>query len=154
MQFMRTRTNSKLVERAEASGHLTFVHGDIGPTKHLGFPKGPVSPERAMNYVGAINRTGHKHYDTVLVDGRWRLACLLYSRSFLKQHGGAALIHDFVARPPGSKVDIWRARFSKYSRALQHYGLEQQEDTLALLKPFDTTITQRELTAALRSAER
>ena len=83
MQLMRTR--SQTVARAEAGGHLTFIHGDIGPTGHLGFPKGHLKPEKAMSYVGAIGRTlqAHEGYDTVLVDGRFRLACLLYSRRFI-----------------------------------------------------------------------
>ena len=156
MNYMRTRTASKIVARAEASGHLTFIHGNIGPTRHLGFPVRPVSPEQAMRYVGAIGSTiqAHAGYDTVLVDGRFRLACLLVSLRFLKRDG-AALIHDFSPRPLGARSDIWRGRFATWSRALQHYRLAQKNHTLALLAPLhNTSVTEHELTVALRYADR
>ena len=137
-------------------GHLTFIHGDIGPTKHLGFPALRLRPEQAMNYVGAIGRTlqAHEGFDTVLVDGRFRLACLLFSRRFLGKRG-RVLIHDFADHPMGGRVGLWRARYQIWSRALDHYRIEQQSDTLALLEPLDnTTIPQRELIEALRTVDR
>ena len=111
---------------------------------------------QAMNYVGSIGRTlqAHTGYDMVLVDGRYRLTCLLYSRRFLSRDG-KALIHDFTPRPLGSIKDIWSGRFEQWSRALKHYHLEQQNDTLAMMKPLqDTIITERELVQALRLPDR
>ena len=45
MKLMRAR--SHMIARAEATGQLQFIHGDMGPTGHLGFPKNRLSPEQA-----------------------------------------------------------------------------------------------------------
>lgn len=53
-------------------------HGNIGPTKKWGFPNVGSKPPLWPGYALSVwDRSDFQHPDVVLVDGRFRLACML-----------------------------------------------------------------------------
>jgi len=73
---------------------------DIGPTKYWGYPVNETHKEKFPKFSSEIfNITNSEKYDTVLVDGRFRVACALqtilqcFNNKDLK-----ILIHDYSLR--------------------------------------------------------
>lgn len=73
---------------------------DIGPTKFWGYPVDDSHKEKFPKFSSEIfNITDCSKYDTVLVDGRFRVACAL--QTILKCHQNKdlkILIHDYSIR--------------------------------------------------------
>ena len=130
----RMRDRSAAIRVAEKEGRLRFLHGDIGPTGNLGYPLrfNPVrEPARALPYVSLRRlRLEASSADLALVDGRFRLACLLEALTFLTPRSGRALLHDFAPERRGL-----RARSEQYMRALDFYRVVARDDTLITLQP-------------------
>jgi hypothetical protein len=82
---------SKKVDRGLL--HVDFV--DIGPIGAWGFPTQTVQESKGAWYLysQAISMTGG-HYDVVLVDGRFRVACVL--NTFLSNPSATVMVHDFL----------------------------------------------------------
>jgi diadenosine tetraphosphatase ApaH/serine/threonine PP2A family protein phosphatase len=146
MHHMRTRNS--LVAQAEQMGQLSFVHGSLGSTGHLGYPKAfnPRDRARSFAYVGLSDKLHNRRIDIALVDGRFRLACtleaykhfqytqtLLWNRSkyFKSKYEPVVFLHDYALKPPG----LHQRRFDEYSQALRYFDLKQRNDTLATLTP-------------------
>ena len=87
---------------------------------------------RALGYVALANRLPSHRVDVALVDGRFRLACLLEVLPYLSKPPARpiALLHDYA--PTGSATAY---RFSEYTKALGFYDVWQQNGTLAALTP-------------------
>jgi len=156
MAHMRHR--STLIRRAEQTGQMKFIHGSMGPVGHLGYPKGftPTDHKRSLAYVGLANKLGGRKVDVALVDGRFRLACMLEAFTHLRHRGGAphtdaglprVLLHDYAVIPPGLHL----RRFDEYSLALQFYELQYKNGTLATLVP-KPSVSPTAISAALQSA--
>lgn len=156
MAHMRRRSN--LVRLAEQTGKMVFVHGSMEPVGHLGYPKyfSPRDLNRSRSYVSLNNKLGGRLADVALVDGRFRLACMLEALKHLRRsrrshhgtpHSPMVLLHDFAVIPPG----LHRRRFEEYSVALQFYELQWMNDTLATLTPKRTT-SANAVSSALKSA--
>jgi hypothetical protein len=81
-------------------GRLKLFHTYIGPTKEWGVPTGDEFRDSFPNYSARIFKLIEKEsIDTVLVDGRFRVACTL--KTILECHNNASLkilIHDFWNR--------------------------------------------------------
>ena len=79
---------------------LTLVHVDVGPTGGWGWPVGEETKDRFPDYSSHIfNIIDKSSIDTVLVDGRFRVACAL--KTILECHENDNLrimIHDFWDR--------------------------------------------------------
>lgn len=79
---------------------LRLVYANVGPVKEWGVPIGNDS-SRFPNYsAGIFKKIRKEKVDTVLVDGRFRVACTL--RTILECHANKdlqILIHDFWDRP-------------------------------------------------------
>jgi hypothetical protein len=80
---------------------LHFFHVDIEPTRELGCPidedSRKIFPDYSSSVFSSIEK---KEIDTVLIDGRFRIACAL--RTILECHANknlVILIHDFWNRP-------------------------------------------------------
>ncbi|MCL2443028.1 MAG: hypothetical protein FWD13_06110 [Treponema sp.] len=92
----------KLISESKQSGRLNFFHADIGPVKFLGYPvvsKKDKSPDRFLRFSQGIFEKYPEaaSADVILVDGRFRAACFLYS--LLKVKDDAVLMfHDFWNR--------------------------------------------------------
>ena len=135
--IQRMRTRSPLIWEAEQTGHLVFVHGSLGPTKFLGYPRDFNSSDhaRSRNYVSLPDKLRGRRVDVALVDGRFRLACALEVYKHLtpveKGHRPVVLLHDYAIVRPG----LTRQRFEHNSRVLEFYHLRQRNYTLATLSP-------------------
>ena len=133
MQVMRMR--SGLVAAAEKAGHLKFIHGNIGPTVHLGYPapgwnKSDIA--RTMRYVG-LGQLGERAFDVVLDDGRFRVACALEALSYLRP-SSVVLLHDFAVRKRGASPQ----RVAWYTQMLVDKGfftVVRKNETLGVLAP-------------------
>lgn len=92
----------QFVKRSEQKQkRLNIFHVDIGKTGDWGFPEGEASREDFPEYSQDIFHKIRKDIiDTVLIDGRFRVACTL--RTILECHSNPRLkilIHDFWNRP-------------------------------------------------------
>jgi hypothetical protein len=57
---------------------VVLHHGDVGPTRKWGMPANAALVEQWSSYPQSVwDRPDFQHPDVVLVDGRFRLACLL-----------------------------------------------------------------------------
>ncbi len=95
---------------------------DIGPTVAWGFPKDKSQREKWDDYPSVVRRLD-RSVDTVLIDGRFRMACLAEILMHLPSTT-TILIHDFRDRPV-------------YQEALKVTELIESVDTMALLKRRD-----------------
>lgn len=78
---------------------VTLHHANIGPTKRWGFPKDGAKAERWPSYALSIwDHADFRHPDVVLVDGRFRLACLLTTLFRIKRPV-RLLCDDYAERP-------------------------------------------------------
>lgn len=84
--------------RAQADGRLILLHADIGPIGKLGGPAGENSA-RWANYPSAPwAHVDLGRLDLVLIDGRFRVACILETLLHVDR-GALIAIHDFWNRP-------------------------------------------------------
>ncbi|MBI1172725.1 hypothetical protein GC209_15115 [bacterium] len=73
-------------------------HGNIGPTRKWGFPAQIAKSERWPSYALSVwDRADFAHPDVVLVDGRFRLACML-ATLFRIERPVRLLCDDYAAR--------------------------------------------------------
>jgi len=148
----RMRDRSRAIRAAEKQGRLRFLHGDIGATGHLGYPlhfDPDREPARALPYVGLSRRRSEVGpVDLALVDGRFRLACLLEALAHLTPRTGRVLLHDYSLNDPAT-----HSRSEKYQRLLAFYRVAAHDSTLATLRPrafVNDSLRERALSDALR----
>ena len=80
-------------------------HGNIGPTRKWGFPANTQKADRWSGYALSVwDRPDFQHPDVVLVDGRFRLACLL-TTLFRITRPVRVLCDDYVDRPDYHKIE-------------------------------------------------
>lgn len=82
--------------REKVASHFRFYLADIGSTGGWGKPM-EVLPKQVLNYQLAPLIVESKAFDVYMVDGRWRLACLLVSFLHASARGGESptvLVHD------------------------------------------------------------
>ena len=72
---------------------VRVVHADIGPVKPWGYPADTSDKGRLAKYSSAPIGPP----DTILVDGRFRVACIL--RACLDHPNALLIVHDFWCRP-------------------------------------------------------
>ena len=105
---------------ARAAIDFTPFHADIGPTKEWGYP----ADERRLadwpSYHVQVWRHLSGSPDAVLIDGRFRVACLLQAIIHCKPDC-VFLFHDFVNRP-------------HYHGVLRHVEVLARVDTLAVMR--------------------
>src|SRR5690606_18853321 len=85
---------------------LFFHHVDIGQTKGWGYPVSKESIELVPNYSNSIfNTLDAGKIDTVLIDGRFRVACVLsVILNITSNKNTTILIHDFWNREKYHRV--------------------------------------------------
>lgn len=141
MEHMRQR--SPRLSHGVETGQLRLVHGDMGATGFLGYPLrfNPADKARALPYVSLHRKLNGRKADLVLVDGRFRLACMLEALSHHLNHCASydkcpqrttVLLHDYLPKN--------RAR-ATYERARAFYHLSYRNDSLATLIPKDDVDT-------------
>lgn len=97
--------------RASAT-HSAFIghHADIGPTKEWGNPadrsKVHLWPRYCSDVWARITRERLPQPDVVLIDGRFRVACLL-ATVLMARPGTRILFDDYFDRPAYHRVEQW-----------------------------------------------
>jgi hypothetical protein len=95
-----------------AATHSAFVdhHADIGPIREWGNPadrsKVHLWPRYSSGIWARIARERLPQPDLVLIDGRFRIACLL-ATALMGQPGTRILFDDYFDRPGYHRVEAW-----------------------------------------------
>lgn len=110
---------------AVASGRLTLIHADVGPTGPWGTPQSQAHMARWPAYWSAVWESpavveAGRPADLVFVDGRFRVACALNAALHV-EHGAAIVVHDFWNR-------------HHYHGLLKHLDVVAGADSLAVLQ--------------------
>jgi hypothetical protein len=88
----------RAVRLAIAQRRLYLHHADIGPVRHWGKPLISPSYENAACYYSAIwDKFDNRTIDLVLIDGRFRVACII--ETLRHSPTTTIAIHDFWNRP-------------------------------------------------------
>jgi hypothetical protein len=111
------------VQHAESSQRLHFELVDLGPTKAWGFPRDASKVTEWPKYAAA---PWHRDFKprTVLVDGRFRVACFL-SACLFSDPETTVMIHDYE--------DGLKER-EHYKTVMQHADQIDRKGTLVVLK--------------------
>jgi hypothetical protein len=93
--------------RAKVSNHFRFYFADVGVTKLWGYPNDASLAKNIYQYQIAPLMSEPYPFDVYMVDGRWRLPCLLLSFLHASAKGGdpaatIVLLHDCL--PPSQPV--------------------------------------------------
>ncbi|PRW50975.1 hypothetical protein C2E21_5537 [Chlorella sorokiniana] len=106
----------------QAEGVLHYTCVDTGPTEQFGMPGPGVPLDQKKRYPDVVDTFGQPHYDAVLVDGRYRVACALKALPYLTD-ASVVLVHD------------WEERRELYGKPLlQFYETAEQVDRLMVLR--------------------
>lgn len=95
IEILRNRSD---VHDAIEAGRLNLIHADLGPVKAWGSPTDPERMGDWPKYSGsyAMVQDEGTAYDLILVDGRFRVACVLKSLQRLKEGAEAFVaVHDY-----------------------------------------------------------
>ena len=79
----------------EKTKKTEFIHANIGKIGEWGYPEDKNPNKIWFNYPNSISKVGH--FDAVLIDGRFRVACCL--KVILKEPNSVVMIHDYTNRP-------------------------------------------------------
>ncbi|MDE3080733.1 MAG: hypothetical protein KGI94_11940 [Paracoccaceae bacterium] len=80
------------------AGEVVLHHADIGPTKDWGHPADQSALRRWPGYALSVwDRKDFRHPDVVLIDGRFRVACLL-ATAFRITRPVTVLFDDYAGR--------------------------------------------------------
>lgn len=80
------------------AARLTLHHADIGPTRDWGHPLDESAVKRWPGYALSVwDRKDFEHPDVVLIDGRFRVACLL-ATAFRISRPVTVLFDDYAPR--------------------------------------------------------
>lgn len=87
------------------SARLYLHHGDIGKTRQWGFPADNKQVANWSNYpISVWDRADFLHPDVVLIDGRFRVACL-YTTLLRIKRPVTVLWDDYADRPAYHRVE-------------------------------------------------
>lgn len=87
----------KIIKNALNTSRLSFIHIDIGKTGAWGFPVDDTGIDNYYKYSGEVFKDHPSYFDTILVDGRFRVACVL--KSLLESKGNITILfHDYPER--------------------------------------------------------
>ncbi len=87
----------KIIQNQVDIGRLKFINIDIGPTGRWGIPTDLNNKDKFYQYSSYIFENSRNNFDTVFIDGRFRVACVL--RSIMSCSDNVViLIHDYPDR--------------------------------------------------------
>src|SRR5215471_21461854 len=116
----RETESEREVSKAVASHRLHFIHIDLGPVRDWGIPSGESQIRSWPKYYAAPYLRLDWEFDLILIDGRFRVPCLL-TAALCAPDGCRILIHDYRLR-------------HNYSIAEKYFDTFQSAGTLSLLK--------------------
>jgi hypothetical protein len=96
--WVRAVTEDETVRAGVDAGRATLVHADVGPVKRWGRPKHASSGLLWPRYVLAMPPSYLAKADLLLVDGRFRVACAIFSGAAMRA-GSVICVHDYAKRP-------------------------------------------------------
>lgn len=109
-----------VVAVAVAQRRLQFLHIDVGPVSDWGYPSTDAKIRHwPQYYTGPYLQLEHE-YDLILIDGRFRVPCLLTAAMFASEDCGV-LVHDYGFR-------------HIYTIAEKYFDTETNDGTLFLLR--------------------
>ncbi len=112
-------------------GRWVPCHAHIGPTAEWGKPLAQTPELQWLNYhMGCWSNIPQENFDYVLIDGRFRVACLC--QYLLRNHNPSVniAIHDFWNRP-------------QYHCLLSFLDVVEQVDTLGIFQPKENIDFQK-----------
>jgi hypothetical protein len=112
---------SQQISQLHLQGTVDLLHANIGETGDWGYPKdASLIANWPSYYAGPWNTARQKNLnpDLVLVDGRFRVACFLYSLIHL-QPGATILWDDYLHRPEYHCVEAQLAPVGMYGAMAQ-----------------------------------
>jgi hypothetical protein len=126
----KLRTDPEIAA-AVANQTAAILHGDIGPTKELGYPADRTHADVWPAYIGVAWAEWARRRaipNLVYVDGRFRVACCLSVLVALGPWRGTGemphvLLHDFDGRRP------------YYRPVLEYFDIVETVETLIYLQP-------------------
>lgn len=121
--------------RQQVGGHATLHHADIGATKEWGYPV-HARPELFGRYHTEPLSLVPVPPEVVLVDGRFRVACVLL-HVLVKFPDALVIVHDFWDRP-------W------YHDVLPSVDVVDRVDTLAVFRRKESASDDEAASCALR----
>lgn len=123
-KFIKRMCKFNGIKKLNDKSRLVFHYIDIGRTRNFGRPKDASGYARYPNYSQAIFKILDKKHieniDTVLIDGRFRVACLL-SILLNCNKNTKVMIHDFFNR-------------NEYHIVLDFIDVVEQVDSLGIFK--------------------
>ena len=115
-----------MLERIEAKQWLP-IHGDIGPTKEWGKPVVSTPQHSWLQYHQQCwGMLPDAAFDLILIDGRFRVACLCQSLLHCPREDVIFVIHDFWNRP---KYHVALALCEEVERADTSVALRRKTET-------------------------
>lgn len=93
------------LDEDDLPGMVTVLHVDIGPTGMWGRPLSPAAWPRFSSYVLDVwSETFMRHPDVVLIDGRFRAACMIAVLTMIRRPV-RVLFDDYAERTPYHMVE-------------------------------------------------
>jgi hypothetical protein len=86
--------NYSCVKMSNLSGRLTIRHIDIGAVGNWGIPTDRLRGPKIWRFYSESIFDVHENVDLVLVDGRFRMACVV--NSFIAHPNAKVLLHDLL----------------------------------------------------------
>lgn len=121
--YIKLLINDLKISDKVISGMLHILYANIGPTKDFGYPIEPPN-DKYLNYTTNIWNNLPKDFDTILIDGRFRIATTLLSILYINNIS-TILIHDLNNRPA-------------YHKVLEFVDILDSADSLIACKPKQT----------------
>jgi len=122
-EWVRKTAADPCLKKMASEGRAEFKHVDIGPLGPWGgLPADESSKHLWQDYAASINTRKGAQVDLILVDGRFRVACVL--RGALAFPEATILVHDFWK--PDHHVD--------YVQLLEVVDVLERTDTLLSLR--------------------
>lgn len=109
-----------IVNKAVSSRRLHFIHVDLGPVGEWGIPSGESKIRSWPKYYTTPYLRFDWEFDLILVDGRFRVPCLL-TAALCAPEGCRVLVHDYGLR-------------HNYTVAEKYFDTQRAAGTLFFLK--------------------
>ncbi len=130
-QFLESLGTNEVLVRYYLGKKWTPIHANIGATEEWGAPKDKYPRWDWLNYHEQVwELMPHTDFDLILIDGRFRVACLCQSLLRCENREVVFLVHDFWDRP-------------QYHDILKLCALVDRADTLAVFKRKRSTDWKR-----------
>ena len=136
--WLRALLTNKVIATFHKHGKWCPVYADIGSTGNWGAPVDKTPQIHWLNYHQYCwNGFSNRQFDLILVDGRFRVACVCQALLRCDRENMLLAIHDFWNRP-------------QYHAVLDFLDAIEKKDSLGIFKP-KATIDWQELSLVLQN---